>query len=60
MTKRGGFFKEIEGRPGGFVAKSHPLPPPSTRNRGGEGEPLRRPIPAARNRGEKGEEEEVV
>ena len=40
------------------MAKSHPLPPPSMRNRGGEGEPLRRPIPAvrgsvaARNRGE--------
>ena len=47
------------------MAKNHPLPPSSMENRGGEGEPLRRPIPvargsvAARNR-EKGEEEEVV
>ena len=40
-------LKQIEKKAGGFVAKSHLLPPPSTGNRGGEGRspavPGRRP-----------------
>jgi len=55
-------LKQIEKKAGGFVAKSHLLPPPSTGNRGGEGRspaaPGRRPwaMVADGRRGKRGME----
>ena len=55
-------LKQIEKKAGGFVAKSHLLPPPSARNRGGEGRspaaPGRRPgaMVADGRRGKRGME----